>query len=131
MAKIEGMQLVPSGIIPGNGDDADLGRGTSTTFVPAYRCLGEQILVKRIDLEDDVTPGGVVKPQIARVKSNRGIVMAIGEGRMIGNTFVPFNLEVGDTVLFSRHGGTDVELDGLTYILLHWKMIYMVENAAH
>lgn len=96
-----------------------------------YRCLGEQILVKRIDTEDEVTPGGVVKPQIARVKSNRGIVMAIGEGRMIGNQFMPFNLEVGDTVLFSRHGGTDVELDGQTFILLHWKMVYMVENAAH
>lgn len=99
--------------------------------VPRYRCLGEQILVKRIDLEDEVSPGGVVKPQIARAKSNRGIVMAIGEGRMIGNNFVPFNLEVGDTVLFSRHGGTDVELDGQMYILLHHKMIYMVENAAH
>lgn len=96
-----------------------------------YRCLGEQILVKRIDTEDEITPGGVVKPQIARVKSNRGIVMAIGEGRMIGSQFVPFNLEVGDTILFSRHGGTDVELDGQTFILLHWKMVYMVENAAH
>lgn len=93
-----------------------------------YRCLGEQILIKRIDAEDEMTPGGVVKPEITRLKSNRGIVMALGEGRMIGSEFMPFPLQVGDKVLFARHGGTDVEVEGEMYILLHWKQVYLVEN---
>jgi|SRR5215469_1187124 len=93
-----------------------------------YRCLGEQILVQRIDSETETTAGGVVKPEIARLKSNRGIVMAVGEGRIVGNEFQPFNLRPGQVVRFSRVGGQDIEVDGQNFILLHWKQVYLVES---
>jgi len=99
-----------------------------THYFP-YRCLGEQILVQRIDSETETTTGGVVKPEIARLKSNRGIVMAVGEGRIIGNEFQPFNLRPGQVVRFSRVGGQDIEVDGQNFILLHWKQVYLVEIA--
>ena len=94
-----------------------------------YRCLGEQLLISPLPDSEDMTSGGIVKPQIARLKPNRGIVIAIGEGRMIGTEFMPFTLQPGDKVLYSRYGGTDVEVEGESFILLHWKQIYLVENA--
>lgn len=97
-------------------------------FYFPYRCLGEQILVKRIDAEDEKTAGGVLKPEIARLKSNRGIIMALGEGRIIGSAFHPFQLHTGQVVRFSRVGGQDIEVDGENFILLHWKQVYLVES---
>lgn len=101
---------------------------TPEEFSRDNSCLGEQVLIKRVDVNDELTDGGIVKPQIARLKSNHGIVYAVGEGRMIGNAFVPFNFGPGDSVLFARAGGTDIEVDGELFILLHWKMVYVLHR---
>ena len=93
-----------------------------------YECLGEQILVKRIETDDEITKGGVYKPQVARLRSNLGEVVAVGEGRMVEGRYIPFKLKAGDRVRFSRYGGTDVSIDDENYILLHWKQIYLREK---
>lgn len=93
-----------------------------------FKCLGEHVLLRRLDVDDMVTAGGIVKPEIARQRSNRGEVVCVGEGRMIEGAFAPFELTPGDKVRFSKYGGTEVDLDGEMLLLLHWKQIYLVEN---
>jgi len=110
----------------------DMERGIENLLAPEWVCLGENVLVRRIDVDDEKTPGGIVKPEIAKQKSNRGIIVAVGEGRFIGNQFVPFgdSLLAGDEVRFTKYGGTEVPMDdGETLLLLHWKQIFLKKRA--
>ena len=93
-----------------------------------FRCLGEQILVRRLDTADEMTAGGLVKPEVSRQRSTRGEIVAVGEGRMIGQGFLPFDLNPGDKIRFSKHGGTELELDGEVLLLMHWKMVFLIET---
>lgn len=86
--------------------------------------LGDRVVVKRIDEEAEMSHGLHI-PEIAQVKSQMGRVMAVGEGRLIGLKLEPLPLEEGDTVLFSRYGGTEVNLDGEEYIILRYDEIYL------
>lgn len=94
-------------------------------------CYGERVMVERIeDSGEEVTKGGVLKPEIARQKPNRGRVVALGEGRFIEGRWMPLNLSVGDVVDFSRTAiGVEKEIDGKPYLLLHWKQIETVDRA--
>lgn len=94
-----------------------------------FECVGECVLIERIEEADDVTEGGIVKPEIARQKSNRGTVVALGEGRLIEGHWMPLNLQVGDVVHFTRHAvGMEVLIDGKMYLKLHWKQIHLREK---
>jgi len=87
-----------------------------------FRCVGEQLLVRRLEVADDMTAGGIIKPETARQRSTRGEIVALNP--VLGH----LDLKPGDTVRFSKYGGTDVEIDGEIFVLLHWKMIYLVET---
>jgi len=86
--------------------------------------LGDRVIVKRMDEEAEMQHGLHV-PEIAQVKSSKGRVVAVGEGRLIGNAIVPLPLEVGDIVLFSKYGATEISLDGDEYLLLRFDEIYV------
>lgn len=82
------------------------------------RPLGDRVVVKRIE-EEAKTKGGIVLPDTAKEKPQRGKVIAVGSGRMLDNgTKVPLEVKQGDTVLFAKYGGTEVEIDGEEYIIL-------------
>jgi len=85
--------------------------------------LGDRVLIKRID-EDAEIQHGLHVPEIAQVKSSKGRVIAVGEGRLVGNQIVPLPLEVGDIVLFSKYGATEVNLDGEEFLVLRYDEIY-------
>lgn len=93
--------------------------------VQTRRCLGAMVLVRRLDIEDELTKGGIVKPEIARMRSQRGEVVLAGPGEFVSGTFVPVDVEVGDTVLFTRYGGTDVEIEGEKLTLVHYRQLYL------
>ena len=86
--------------------------------------LGDKVIIKRID-EDAEMHLGLHIPEIAQVKSSKGRVMAVGEGRFIGGKIEPLPLNVGDIVMFSKYGATELSLDGEEYLILRFDELYL------
>ena len=81
--------------------------------------LEDRILVEVLDAETK-TASGLVIPDTAKEKPQEGKVLAVGPGRFDedGEKRVPMDVKVGDTVIFSKYGGTEVSYDGKDYLLL-------------
>jgi chaperonin GroES len=80
--------------------------------------LSDRILVQRT-AEDEKTKGGIIIPDTAKEKPAEGKVVATGNGRMgEDGKLLPMDVKVGDRVLFSKYGGTDVKIDGDDYLIL-------------
>jgi chaperonin GroES len=80
--------------------------------------LGDRIVVEPLEAED-VSPGGIVLPDTAKEKPQKGKVLAVGPGRTLDNgKVVPPEVKVGDKVIFSKYGGTEVKIDGKEYTIL-------------
>ncbi len=84
----------------------------------SLRPLQDRILVERVE-EDEKTDGGIIIPDTAKEKPAEGQVVAVGKGRAgeDGN-ILPMELKVGDRVLFSKYGGTEVKIDGKDYLIM-------------
>lgn len=84
----------------------------------SLRPLQDRILVERVG-EDQKTKGGIIIPDTAKEKPAQGKVVATGNGRMgEDGKLLPMDVKVGDTILFSKYGGTDVKIDGVEYLIL-------------
>ena len=84
----------------------------------AVKPLDDRVLVKQSDAED-VTAGGIVLPDSAKEKPQRGTVMATGPGRMLDSgKRGKMSVKKGDVVLYGKYGGSDVEMDGVEYKIL-------------
>ena len=68
--------------------------------------------------EDEVTASGIVLPDSAKEKPQRGRVLAVGAGRWEDGSRVELEVKVGDEVLYSKYGGTEVKVDGNEYLIL-------------
>ena len=81
--------------------------------------LEDRILVEVLDAETK-TASGLVIPDTAKEKPQEGKVIAVGPGRFDedGEKRVPMDIKIGDTVIFSKYGGTEVTYDGKDYLLL-------------
>ena len=86
--------------------------------------LGDRVIVKVIEEEAEMTHGLHI-PEIAQVKSCKGRIMAVGEGRFIGGRIEPLPISEGDIVLFSKYGGTEINLDGEEYLCLRFDEVYL------
>ncbi|MCB0343491.1 MAG: co-chaperone GroES [Bdellovibrionales bacterium] len=77
----------------------------------ALRPLHDRIIVERL-AEDEKTAGGIIIPDSAKEKPQRGRVVAVGKGK-IGEdgTVRPLDLQAGDTVLFGKYAGTEIKID--------------------
>jgi chaperonin GroES len=80
--------------------------------------LGQRVLVKRLDAEE-ITAGGIVLPDSAKEKPQEAEVISLGTGGKDedGKT-IEFSVKVGDKVLISKYGGTDVKVDGQDLMIL-------------
>jgi chaperonin GroES len=82
------------------------------------RPLRDRIVVRRVEAETR-SPGGIVIPGSAAEKPIEGEVIAVGNGRILDSGEVrPLDVKVGDRVLFTKYGGTDVKLDGEELLVL-------------
>ncbi len=79
--------------------------------------LGDRLVVKAIEAEQ-TTASGLVLPDTAQEKPSRGTVIAVGEGRYEDGKRVPLDVAVGDEVIYSKYGGTEIKLDGDDVIIL-------------
>ena len=89
--------------------------------------LGDKVVVQP-GPEEEVTSGGIVLPDTAKKKSQEGEVVAVGSGRLLDNgERAPMQVKVGDTVIYSKYGGTEVTLSGVDYVILDEDSILAVK----
>ena len=82
------------------------------------RPLGDKVLVKRVEAEAK-TAGGIVLPDTAQEKPQRGRVVNVGEGKMLENgTRKEVQVKKGDLVLFTSYAGTEIKIDGKEYLIM-------------
>jgi chaperonin GroES len=79
--------------------------------------LGDRVVVELVE-EDETTASGIVLPDSAKEKPQRAKVVAVGSGRWEDGNRVALEVSVGDEVLFSKYGGTEVKVDGSEYLIL-------------
>ena len=85
------------------------------------RPLGDKIVIKVIE-DAEQTSGGIFIPDSAKEKSQKGEVIAVGEGKMSEKgEREPMDVKVGDVILYAKYSGTDVKIDGTEYKILSIK----------
>ena len=88
--------------------------------------LGDRIIVKAIETEEK-TKSGIVLPDTAKEKSQEGNIVAVGTGRVLDNgTRLAPEVKVGDRVIYSKYGGTDIKLDDVEYLILNERDILAI-----
>ncbi|MBW3661944.1 MAG: co-chaperone GroES [Actinobacteria bacterium] len=80
----------------------------------------EDRVVVTLDESEETTSSGLVIPDTAKEKPQQGTIVAVGPGKRSEQTgdLVPLDISEGDTVLFSKYGGTEVKVDGQEYLIL-------------
>jgi len=80
--------------------------------------LGDRIVVKPLDAEEK-TSGGIVLPDSAKERPQTGEVIAVGPGKTLDNgTIALMEVNVGDKVVYSKYGGTEVKVDGQDVLIM-------------
>jgi chaperonin GroES len=93
----------------------------------AIRPLGDKVVVKPSEAEDK-SAGGIILPDAAKQKPQEGTIIAVGNGRTLDNgERRPLSVKVGDTVVYSKYGGTEFKLEGETVMILDEDQIYAIK----
>ena len=91
----------------------------ATATAVKIRPLEDRVVIT-LDDQEQTTSSGLVIPDTAKEKPQQGTVVAVGPGKRSEQTGEPITMDVsaGDTVLFSKYGGTEVKIDGTEYLIL-------------
>jgi chaperonin GroES len=100
---------------------------TTATKV-AIKPLEDRIVVQALEAET-TTASGLVIPDTAKEKPQEGTVLAVGPGRFEDGARVPLDVKVGDRVLYSKYGGTEVKYSGEEYLVLSARDVLAVIEA--
>jgi chaperonin GroES len=85
---------------------------------PNIKPLGDRVLVKPLE-EKEISKGGIIIPDSAKEKPQEAEVIALGTGKRDDDgKLVEFTVKVGDKVLVSKYGGTEVKVEGESYIIM-------------
>ena len=81
--------------------------------------LGDRLIVRAVE-EEATTAGGILLPDTAKEKPQKGKVLAVGDGKMSEDTGkrIPLDVSEGDEVLYSKYGGTEIKVDGEDLLVL-------------
>ena len=80
--------------------------------------LGDRVLVQPLD-EKEVNKGGIIIPDTAKEKPQKGTVAAVGTGKLDDDgKKIEFTVKVGDKVLIPKYGGTEIKIEGEKYLIL-------------
>ena len=86
---------------------------TKTTLKPL-----EDRIVVQVQESEQTTASGIVIPDTAKEKPQEGLVLAVGPGRFENGQRLPLDISEGDTVIFSKYGGTEVKYGADEYLIL-------------
>ena len=91
------------------------------------RPLGDRVVVKPLEREE-VTKSGIVLPDTAKEKPQQGEVLAAGPGKRSEHTgeLLPVDVKVGDTVVYSKYGGTEITIDGEDLLILNGRDVLAI-----
>jgi len=85
----------------------------------SFKPLGNRIVVERSEDEDQISSGGIYIPDTAKEKPQEGKVIAVGPGRLSDEgKRVPMEVAVGDTIVYSKYGGTEYKEGETEYLVL-------------
>jgi len=88
--------------------------------------LGDNVIVKAAEAETQ-TKSGLILADTAKEKPQRGTVLAVGEGKFDDKgQRIPVGVKAGDTVIYSKYGGTEIKLDGEEYLIVRGSDIYAI-----
>lgn len=80
--------------------------------------LGNRVVVEPTE-QEEVTAGGIVLPETAKEKPQKGTVLSVGPGeRDDQGKFIPLDVAVGDAILFAKYSGTEIKIDGKKLLIL-------------
>ena len=82
------------------------------------RPLQDRIIVKRVE-EEAKSKGGIIIPDTAKEKPQEGKVIAVGNGKVLEDGKIqPLDIKKGDHVLFSKYGGTEIQIEGEEHLII-------------
>ena len=88
--------------------------------------LGDRVMIE-VAKEEEKTVGGLVLTSAAKEKPQTGVVVAVGEGRVLDNgSLAAVPVSVGDTVLFEKYAGSEVKYEGQEYLIFSAKDIVAI-----
>ena len=91
---------------------------TSTSLTTTFTPLHDRILVRRLN-EDDTVRSGIIIPDSAKEKPQKGEIIAVGKGKSNDEGKVlPLDVKTGDQVLFGKYSGTEIKLDGEEFLIM-------------
>ena len=81
--------------------------------------LADRVIVQPSDVSESKTAGGIIIPDTAKEKPQEGKIVAVGPGRVDDDGKpIKMNVKVGDKVLYSKYGGTELKYDGKEYLIM-------------
>jgi chaperonin GroES len=91
-----------------------------------YELYDDRVLVKPSPAEEK-TAGGIIIPDTAKEKPQKGTVVAVGPGKFAEQTgnLIPLKQKIGDTVLYGKYAGTEISVDGEDYLIMKASDILM------
>lgn len=88
--------------------------------------IGDRVFVKPLEAEE-VTKSGIVIPDTAKEKPQKGKILAVGIGKLLDNgQRIPLEVKEGDIVLFAKYAGTDIKAEGEDFLILNERDILAV-----
>ncbi len=90
--------------------------------------IGDRVVVKP-EPEEVKTKSGIVLPESAKEKPQEGTVVAVGTGRVLDNgQKVPVEVKIGDKIIYSKYGGTEIKIDEEEYMILSERDILAIKS---
>ncbi len=88
--------------------------------------LGDRVVLKLVEQEEK-TRGGILLPDTAKEKPQKGEVLAVGSGKVLDSgEKIPLDVQVGNKVIFGRYSGTEVKVEGEEYLIVSERDILAV-----
>jgi len=87
--------------------------------------LGDHIIVKRIEEEEEQVKGGIIIPDTAKEKPQQGEIIAVGPGKLLDNgQRVALELKKGDIVVFGKYAGNEIKIGDQEYLIMREDDVY-------